>query len=111
MKIIGIDIGTTSISSVVLDDETKIQVSAKTLPNDTAHAGHSWERMQDADRILEKCRELVMEYRMEWPDVRCIGITGQMHGMLYVDANGCAVSPLTTWEDERGNQPYREGST
>ena len=31
--------------------------------------------------------------------------------MLYVDANGCAVSSLTTWEDERGNQPYREGST
>lgn len=111
MKIIGIDIGTTSISSVVLDGETETQVAAKTLPNDTARAGHSWERMQDADRILEKCRKLVMEYRMEWPDVRCIGITGQMHGMLYVDANGCAVSPLTTWEDERGNQPYREGST
>ena len=70
MKIIGIDIGTTSISSVVLDGETKTQVSAKTLPNDTAHAGHSWERMQDADRILEKCRKLVMEYRREWPDVR-----------------------------------------
>lgn len=90
MKIIGIDIGTTSISSVVLDDETKIQVSAKTLPNDTAHAGHSWERMQDADRILEKCRKLVMEYRREWPDVRGIGITGQMHGMLYVDEIGRA---------------------
>ena len=52
MKIIGIDIGTTSISSVVLDGETETQVAAKTLPNDTARAGHSWERMQDADRIL-----------------------------------------------------------
>lgn len=35
MKIIGIDIGTTSISSVVLDGETETQVAAKTLPNDT----------------------------------------------------------------------------
>ena len=55
MRVIGIDIGTTSISSVVLDGETETQVAAKTLPNDTAHAGYSWERMQDADRILEKC--------------------------------------------------------
>ncbi|MDD6324873.1 MAG: FGGY family carbohydrate kinase [Lachnospiraceae bacterium] len=111
MKIIGIDIGTTSISSVVLDEETKIQVAAKTLPNDTAISGQDWERMQDADRILEKCTSLVAEYRKAWPDVRRIGITGQMHGMLYVDENGCAISPLTTWEDERGNQTYREGST
>ena len=111
MKIIGIDIGTTSISSVVLDGETKTQVAAKTLPNDTARAGRDWERMQDADRIWEKCKSLVAEYRKAWPDVRRIGITGQMHGMLYVDERGCAISPLTTWEDERGNQSYRDGRT
>lgn len=111
MKIIGIDIGTTSISSVVLDEEKETQVAAKTLPNDTARAGRDWERMQDADRILEKCTSLVAEYRKAWPDVRRIGITGQMHGMLYVDENGCAISPLTTWEDERGNRPYRDGRT
>ena len=111
MKIIGIDIGTTSISSVVLDDGTKTQVAAKTLPNDTAISSRDWERVQDAGRILEKCRILVAGYRKAWPDVRRIGITGQMHGMLYVDAKGCAISPLTTWEDERGNRPYRDSRT
>lgn len=58
MRVIGIDIGTTSISSVVLDGETETQVAAKTLPNDTVRAGHSWERMQDADRILENAGSL-----------------------------------------------------
>ena len=26
-----------------------------------------------------------------------------MHGILYVDENGNALSPLITWQDERGN--------
>jgi sedoheptulokinase len=29
-----------------------------------------------------------------------------MHGILYVDENGTCVSPLYTWQDGRGNQPY-----
>jgi sedoheptulokinase len=36
--------------------------------------------------------------------VSCIGLTGQMHGVLYVDSHGNAVSPLYTWQDESGSQ-------
>ena len=32
-----------------------------------------------------------------------------MHGMLYVDACGEAVSPLYTWQDGRGNLPLGDG--
>ena len=112
MKVIGIDIGTTSVSSVVIDSEGCTQVASKTLPNDTAIVSEkTWIRQQNADRILEKCFSLVKEYKEKWPDIQRIGITGQMHGMLYVDKEGRAVSPLTTWEDERGNQLQENGKS
>lgn len=111
MKVIGIDIGTTSVSSVVIDEDGCRQLDSKTLPNDTAIAGKTWERQQDADRILEKCVALVGDYQQKWTDIHRIGITGQMHGMLYVDGEGRALSPLTTWEDERGNRVMENGRT
>ncbi len=40
-----------------------------------------------------------------------IGFTGQMHGMLYVDASGMAVSPLYTWQDGSGEIPLEDGRT
>ncbi len=111
MKVIGIDIGTTSVSSVVIDSEGCLQLASKTLANDTAIVGEKWQNMQDADKIYEKCASLVKEYKDSWPDISRIGITGQMHGMLYIDENGLAVSPLTTWQDERGNQVQENGKT
>ncbi len=111
MKVIGIDIGTTSISSVVIDSDGWIQLASKTVANDTAIAGEAWQNMQDADRIFGKCARLIEAYRASWPDISRIGITGQMHGMLYTDDKGLAVSPLTTWQDERGNQMQENGKT
>ncbi|MBP3901390.1 MAG: hypothetical protein J6D53_08085 [Blautia sp.] len=103
MKVIGMDIGTTSISSVVMDTETGRQLTSRTIPNDTAVPGPVWVRQQDPEQICKKCFNLVEEYKRTWPDIARIGLTGQMHGMLYVDKYGNAVSLLTTWEDERGN--------
>ena len=31
--------------------------------------------------------------------ITSIGITGQMHGILYVDESGRGLSPLYTWQD------------
>jgi len=108
MKVIGMDIGTTSISSVVMDTETGRQLTSRTIPNDTAVPGPVWVRQQDPEQIWEKCFNLVEEYKRTWPDIARIGLTGQMHGMLYVDKDGNAISLLTTWEDERGNLPCED---
>ena len=108
MKVIGMDIGTTSISSVVMDTETGRQLTSRTIPNDTAVPGPVWVRQQDPEQIWEKCINLVEEYKRTWPDIARIGLTGQMHGMLYVDKDGNAISLLTTWEDERGNLPCEQ---
>lgn len=40
-----------------------------------------------------------------------IGLTGQMHGILYIDEDGNCVSPLYTWQDGRGNLPEFDGKS
>ena len=44
-------------------------------------------------------------------DIFAIGLTGQMHGIAYVDQHGKAVSPLYTWQDGCGNLPDFDGKS
>lgn len=101
MKAIGLDIGTTTICGVVIDVEEGDLVDVHTVPNDSAiESVCRLEKIQDTERILEICQELLMGYLEKYKDILCIGITGQMHGIVYIDDNGKAVSPLYTWQNQ-----------
>lgn len=112
MKGIGIDIGTTTISIVVTDNE-KFNLEKKyTIDNGGfISAKHSWERLQDPRVILSKVKETLEEIVNSFNDISAIGLTGQMHGIVYTDKSGAAVSPLYTWQDGRGGQPDFDGNS
>lgn len=104
---IGLDIGTTTICGILMDVTTGEMVKKITLANDTSIEGkEDWEKMQDAGKIEEKCIRMIEELCVNGGDVACIGVTGQMHGIVYVGEDGNAVSPVMTWQDGRGNCPY-----
>ena len=104
MNIIGLDIGTTSISAAWLDTESGQVKKTYTVANKGfITTDHEWERIQDAELITDRAIDLVEEIRTACPEIDVIGLTGQMHGILYVDQEGRAVSPLYTWQDGRGN--------
>ena len=106
MKSIGIDLGTTTISAVVLDTASDQAAESRTIPNDTGiRTANAWERLQDAEQILQKAEALLADLLALHPDVCAIGITGQMHGIVYLNEAGDVISPLYTWQDERGNLP------
>ena len=109
MNVIGIDIGTTTVCAVVTDSDTGEIKRSITLPNDTFITGRAdYEKIQSPMLIINKCTSIIEELFNEFAPVACIGITGQMHGILYIDKGGNAVSPLYIWQDESGNQPYDE---
>ena len=110
MGALGIDIGTTSISVTLLDG-TPEGSRSWTYPNDTTIGGASWESLQDADRIAAKVISLIDGLLAGGERIESIGLSGQMHGILYVDGKGRAVSPLFTWEDGRGNLPFRDDAS
>jgi len=112
MLSMGIDIGTTSISMVLLDEDTGALVARETVNHASfIDDGCPVGKVQDVGRIIaivtEKYDALIAAHGRP----RCIGLTGQMHGMLYVDGDGNAVSPLYTWQDGRGNLPMGDGKT
>lgn len=112
MKAIGIDIGTTTISAVVLDTVQKCVIEARTIPNGSfIQTEQEWERIQDAKVIQKRARAVLDELLERHPDVGSIGLTGQMHGIIYLDEEGRCVSPLYTWQDGRGNLPVFEGKS
>ena len=110
MKILGIDIGTTTVTALILDTDTKSVAKSCTLKNDSFIEGKSFEKLQDPQKIIETVKSAVKDVTADnTPDA--IGVTGQMHGILYLDKDYKPCSPLMIWQDERGNLLYENGET
>lgn len=110
MKILGLDIGTTTVSAVVAEDGQVLE--SLTRDNDARLPGDKpWERLQDPNRILSIVIETARELLGRFPEVRRIGLTGQMHGIVYLNSAGKPVSPLYTWQDARAEQTAADGFT
>lgn len=112
MRAMGIDIGTTTISIILLEGESGELLGSKTISHQAFIEGrHSFNRVQDPEKLylltLEGATELAAKYGK--PD--SIGFTGQMHGVLYVNKEGKAVTPLYTWQDGSGNEKMDDGNT
>ncbi len=109
MKALGLDIGTTTISAVVVGMEEREILKAYTIPNGSfIETDLPWEKIQDPDKIMQKALGLLEEILQEHQDIGVIGLTGQMHGIVYLDENGKHISPLYTWQDGRGNIPVEK---
>lgn len=110
MHSIGIDIGTTSICAVKLDLKSGGITKCIALPNDSfIHSSKEFERIQDCEKIYKTVTKLVEP--LCGSDVKAIGISNQMHGVLYTDKNAKALSPLYTWQDARGALEFKDGKT
>ena len=109
MNFIGIDIGTSSICGIVYNTVSKDIVSIAKINNTDMLSCNVWEKVQDANAIVDIVLDLIQELRIQYPDIKGIGLSGQMHGILYVNAEGEAVSPLYTWQDMRGSLLYKDG--
>ncbi|MBO5645537.1 MAG: hypothetical protein J6S59_00330 [Clostridia bacterium] len=108
--IFGVDIGTTSICAVAVDPENGHLLAALTHKNRAAlPTDDPWRKEQDTGMLLAEVRELIDALLAQY-DPAAIALTGQMHGIVYVDEAGKPLSPLYTWQDGRGGLPLRGGS-
>ncbi len=105
MNIVGIDIGTSSIAVVAMETESLRTTVCRSIPNDSFIRGI--DRVQDPERTVQLVGTLLAEVIAECGRPEAIGMDGQMHGIVYVDSEGKAVSPFYTWEYERGSDEAR----
>ena len=99
---LGLDIGTTSVSAVVADMATgRVLASCTEKHGADLPSADPGEKCQSPGILEETARRLLDRLLAQFPGVSAIGITGQMHGIVYLDSFGTPVSPLYTWQDQR----------
>jgi sugar (pentulose or hexulose) kinase len=94
MSVLGIELGSTRIKGVLIDDSHRVIQSGV----------HNWEnRMEDGywtyslDEIWAGVKDVVSQLDMS--DVTAAGVSAMMHGYLVFDKNGELLTPFRTWRN------------
>ena len=100
---LGIDLGTSGIKLVLLrDDHQVVGVAQSAL---TVTSPQSLWSEQDPEAWWQALQTAVAQLRAqcptEWAAVRAIGLSGQMHGAVLLDANHAVLRPAILWNDGR----------
>ncbi len=100
MSFLGIDLGTGSLKVAIVDESGREQAAASVAyALETPHPGWAEIQVQTWWRALcEAAARLPEDLRRE---VQAIGFSGQMHGVVLIDADGEAVRPAMLWPDTR----------
>ena len=97
---LGIDIGTTSTAAVIYDSKTLKPIHIKSKVHNAGSIqpnGHAEQSVSVHESTLKKVISELPEELLK--EIKGIGITGQMHGVLFF--NDKKESPLYTWQDKR----------
>lgn len=98
---LGVDLGTSKMAAVIMDAAGKV-VADVSCPHQADLARTSGQAEQDAGRLLECARQVVRSLPAnQKARLAGIGVTGQMHGVVVVDQQRRALTPLITWQDQR----------
>ena len=101
--LIGIDVGTTGAKTLVIDDQGHVVARAvEEYPMYTPRP--QWAEQDPEDwwqATVRSVRRVLKESRIRPAEIAGIGLTGQMHGMVMVDAQGKVLRPCIMWNDQR----------
>jgi sugar (pentulose or hexulose) kinase len=109
---LGIDLGTTTIAALALDTDTGAVLAHATHPNDAeitspadkARGYSEWDALRIAGIAFACLGDVRQQLGERVNDAAGIGITGQQHGTVLVDASLKPLTPLIGWQDLRGNE-------
>jgi len=111
---LGLDIGTSKLCALAWREGSTNPLAVRSVPNDADLTAPAGRHEQDPARICEQSfallAGLVQDLGPAAQNLRALGITGQMHGVLLADASGAPLTPLVTWRDQRALGDDRPGS-
>jgi len=100
---IGIDVGTSEVKTLLLaDDHTVLGTAGATLEVSRPHPGHSEQNPADWWAATQAAlARLRAAHPREYAGVKAIGLSGQMHGAVLLDAANQVLRPAILWNDTR----------
>ena len=100
---LGIDLGTSELKALLLDQDHRI-VGVARAPLTVERPRPLWSEQapqQWWDALETVVQGLRQAHPAEWAAVRGIGLSGQMHGAVLLDAAGAVLRPAILWNDGR----------
>lgn len=101
--VVGIDLGTQSCKVVVCDDTLRVCGTGR-VTYAPSYPRPGWAEQDPrlwTDALRPAIAEALAAAGREAADVVAIGVTGQLDGLVAVDAHGAALGPCLTWMDRR----------
>lgn len=110
---VGLDIGTTHITALVLDAERGDVTAVVEAPNETeitaapdkARGRSEWDALAMVQLAWQVLRQAVVKADLPAGEsLAGIGISNQMHGVVVIDEAGEPLTPFIGWQDQRGQE-------
>jgi xylulokinase len=101
--LLGMDISTTAAKALLIDERGEVVISA-TTPLSLSTPRPLWSEQDPADwwsRMQASIRKVLTAASVPGSAVAGIGLTGQMHGLVLLDAKGEVLRPAILWNDQR----------
>ena len=99
---IGLDLGTSGLKAILIDDSQKILAEA-TAPLTVQRPHEGWSEQRPSDWITA-CEAVLTQLSTHGlSKVRGIGLSGHMHGATLIDAADQVLRPCILWNDTRSH--------
>ncbi len=98
---IGIDIGTSSIKAVLINGKKEV-LDQKQADYEISQPHIGWREIDPNiwyNLVVDLLKKLLSSWNAK--NVAAIGITGQMHTVVFLDKNGNSIRPAILWDDIR----------
>ena len=111
--LLGIDLGTTGVKVALFEAGSGEVVVSAFAAYPLMHPHVGWAEQDPAawwDRTVEAVKMCLADAGrrgVEKETLRGIGLSGQMHGIVLLDASGEVVRPCIIWADQRSDQECR----
>jgi xylulokinase len=101
--LLGIDIGTSGTKTLICDEDgTVVATAVAEHPIQQPRPG--WSEQHPADwwiSTIAATKAVMKKSKLKAADVSAIGLSGQMHGSVFVDKAGSVIRPALLWNDQR----------
>lgn len=108
--LMGLDLGTSSVRALLIrEDGARLALHGEQYDVDIPRPRHAEQNPETWYRKTIVCIKSVLASSGIAPDdIAALSFSGQMHGLVCLDGDGCVVRPAIIWPDQRSAEEIRE---
>ena len=108
--LLGLDVGTTGVKAILIDETGKV-IASTTSEYPLVTPKPLWSEQNPEDwwrAAVSAVRSVLERSKISGDKVVGIGLSGQMHGLVLLDAKGKVLRPAILWNDQRTSEQCKK---